>query len=64
MLKIFLKYQRILSIPASFANEKKHSKPTFFIIFIYMLIVISLALIFAEDGLIFYSTVFTLFRFA
>lgn len=61
MLKKFWNYQMLLSHSAGSSNVKKSLTFVFFNIFIYMLIMLTFALIVGEGGLIFYPTVFALY---
>ncbi|MBZ9608840.1 hypothetical protein G9F73_013610 [Clostridium estertheticum] len=61
MLKKFWNYQLLLSRLAGSNNVKKSLTFVFFNIFIYMLVLITLDLIFGDGGFIFYTTVFALY---
>ncbi|MBK5240132.1 hypothetical protein [Clostridium sp.] len=61
MLKRFNKFQQLLACSAKFTGGNKRSKPTFFLTFIYMYILIIFMITFGEGGFVFYPTVSILF---
>jgi hypothetical protein len=61
MLKKFNKYQQLLSCSTKFTSGKKRSKPTFFLTFIYMYILIIFMIILGDGGFVFYPVVSFLF---
>ena len=62
MLKRFWNYQLLLGRSLRLDNEKKHSKLTFFLMFIYMYPMIIFMIIFGQGGFVFYPTVYTLYN--